>query len=59
MKTAIIYYSKHHHNTKKILEVIKAEDEELVLIDVTAKEKVVLDEFDNWTCFRNIFWKLR
>lgn len=27
MKTAIVYYSKHHENTKKVLEAIAAENE--------------------------------
>ena len=27
MKTAIVYYSKHHENTKKLLDAIAQEDE--------------------------------
>ena len=34
MKTAIVYYSKHHGNTKKLLDAIVAA-EEVTLIDVT------------------------
>ena len=34
MKTAIVYYSKHHGNTKKLLDAI-AEKYEVTLIDVT------------------------
>ena len=34
MKTAIVYYSKHHGNTKKLLDAIAAENE-VTLIDVT------------------------
>lgn len=37
MKTAIVYYSKHHGNTKKLLDAIAAENE-VTLIDIT-KEK--------------------
>ncbi len=37
MKTAILYYSQHHGNTKKLLDAIKAADPEVVLIDVTAQ----------------------
>ena len=35
MSTAIIYYSKHHGNTKKLLDAIAAKYE-VTLIDVTA-----------------------
>ncbi len=35
MKTAIIYYSAHHGNTKKLLDAIAAADPEVVLIDAT------------------------
>lgn len=34
MKTAIVYYSKHHGNTKKLLENI-SETSDVTLIDVT------------------------
>ena len=34
MKTAIVYYSKHHGNTKKLLDAIAGENE-VTLIDVT------------------------
>ena len=34
MKTAIVYYSEHHGNTKKLLDAIAAEHE-VTLIDVT------------------------
>ena len=39
MATAIIYYSQHHGNTKKLLDAICATDPEIDLIDVTAGEK--------------------
>ena len=46
MKTAIIYYSKHHGNTKKLLDVIKAADPSVVLIDVTDNKAPELEPFD-------------
>ena len=39
MKTAIIYYSRHHGNTKKLLDAICAADADVELIDVTEGEK--------------------
>lgn len=45
MKTAIIYYSKHHGNTKKLLDAI-AEKNEVTLIDVTQNPAVDLSGFD-------------
>ena len=35
MTTAIVYYSKHHGNTKKLLDAIKKADPAVELIDVT------------------------
>ena len=31
MSTAIVYYSNHHGNTKKLLDAIAAEDESILL----------------------------
>ena len=45
MKTAIVYYSKHHGNTKKLLDAIAAKNE-VTLIDVTAQQPVDLAEYD-------------
>lgn len=45
MKTAIIYYSKHHENTKKLLDAI-AKEYEVTLIDVTKTPKADLSPFD-------------
>ena len=45
MKTAIVYYSKHHGNTKKLLDAITAENE-LTLIDVTAQPETDLSGYD-------------
>ncbi|WP_026653125.1 flavodoxin domain-containing protein [Butyrivibrio proteoclasticus] len=45
-KTAIVYYSKHHGNTKKLLDAIKSFDPDLELIDVTEKPEANLTEYD-------------
>ncbi|MBQ7432500.1 MAG: flavodoxin family protein [Lachnospiraceae bacterium] len=45
MKTAIVYYSKHHGNTKKLLDAIAAK-EEVVLIDVTEQTTADLSAYD-------------
>lgn len=45
MKTAVVYYSKHHENTRKLLEAI-AERNEITLIDVTENPTANLSEFD-------------
>lgn len=47
MKTAILYYSKHHGNTKQLLNAIKdASSDEITLIDVTKVSSATLDEYD-------------
>lgn len=45
MKTAIVYYSKHHGNTLKLLEAIKAADE-VTLIDVTKDPQADVSGYD-------------
>ena len=45
MKTAIVYYSKHHGNTKKLLDAIAARNA-VTLIDVTAQPDADLSTFD-------------
>lgn len=45
MKTAIIYYSKHHGNTKILLDAI-AEKNDVTLIDVTQNPVADLTEYD-------------
>lgn len=45
MKTAIVYYSQHHGNTKKLIEAI-AKHGDVLLIDATNIEKTELSEFD-------------
>ena len=47
MKIAIAYYSKHHSNTKQILDAIKsASSDEITLIDVTNLPSVELSSYD-------------
>ncbi len=47
MKTAIIYYSKHHENTKQLLDAIKeASSDDITLIDVTAVSSANLSEYN-------------
>ena len=46
MKTAIAYYSKHHGNTKKLLDAIAAADPSVMLIDVTAQPTADLSKYD-------------
>ena len=41
-KTAIVYYSQHHGNTKKVLDAIADHDNDVTLIDVTEKHEVDL-----------------
>ena len=45
MKTAIVYYSKHHGNTKKLLDAI-AEKHDVTLIDVVANKDADVSEYD-------------
>ena len=46
MKTAIIYYSRHHGNTKKLLDAIRAADPTVTLIEVTEQPTAVLSAYD-------------
>ena len=45
MKTAIVYYSQHHGNTKKLLDAI-AKENEVTLIDVTEQPSADLAGYD-------------
>lgn len=45
MKTAIVYYSKHHENTKKLLDFL-AQKHEITLIDITKNKSPILDNYD-------------
>ncbi len=44
MKTAIVFYSQHHGNTKKLIDAIAA-DNEVTLIDVTKEPSADLSEY--------------
>ena len=46
MTTAIVYYSKHHGNTKKLLDAIRSADPSLILIDVTEQPDAELSSYD-------------
>ena len=46
MKTAIIYYSKHHGNTKKLLDAIAEKHPEVDLFDITTNPTIDLNEYD-------------
>lgn len=47
MKTAIVYYSKHHGNTKKLLDAIQnGTQDEITLIDVTQTPSADLSGYD-------------
>ena len=46
MKTTIVYYSKHHGNTKKLIDAIAAADPSVVLINVTAQPAADLSAYD-------------
>ena len=39
MKTAIVYYSQHHGNTKKLLDAIRQADENVDLINVIEEDR--------------------
>lgn len=45
MKTAIVYYSAHHNNTKKLLDAI-AESNDVTLIDVIKDKTADLSRYD-------------
>ncbi len=45
MKTAIIYYSQHHGNTKKLVDAIASEFE-VTLINVVESNSVNLTDYD-------------
>ncbi|EFB75943.1 flavodoxin family protein [Subdoligranulum variabile] len=45
MKTAICYYSRHHGNTRKVLEAMAGEGD-IDLIDVTTRQVVRLEAYD-------------
>ena len=46
MKTAIVYFSRHHGNTKKLLDAIAAADPSVCLINVTEQPDADLSAFE-------------
>ncbi len=46
MKTAVVYYSKHHGNTKKLLDAAFGADDRVALFDVTEDPDADLSAFD-------------
>lgn len=53
MKTAIIYYSQHHGNTKKLVDAIASEFE-VTLINVVESNSVNLTGYDTFGPFKVI-----
>lgn len=45
MKTAIVYYSKHHENTKKLIDAIASENE-ITPVNVLECSRYDLSEYD-------------
>ncbi len=45
-RTAIVYYSAHHGNTKRLLDAIKQEDLSITLLDVTRTPFFDLKDYD-------------
>lgn len=47
MKSAIIYYSKHHENTKRLLDaIVENSHDDITLIDVTQEEPANLEAYE-------------
>lgn len=46
MKTAIVYASTHHENTRKLIDAIKAADPDVVSIDTVKEKTADLKQFD-------------
>ena len=46
MKTAIVYASVHHGNTKKLVEAIAAQAEDVTLIDAAKTKEMDLKDYD-------------
>lgn len=55
MKIAIIYYSKHHNNTKNVIDVI-AQQNNMTLIDASKIHKTDLSEYDLIGFASGIYW---
>ncbi len=59
MTTAIIYYSNHHGNTKKLLDAIAASDDSVTLIDTTEQKDADLSSFDRIGLASGIYFSNR
>ena len=46
MSTAIVYYSQHHENTKKLIDAIKEAHPDIKLIDTTRTKVEDLEPYD-------------
>ncbi len=46
MKTAIVFYSQHHKNTRKLVDAIKETDLDVKLIDISVTKVAELDGYD-------------
>ena len=46
MKTAIVYYSHHHGNTKKLLDAIAKKHDDVDLFDITQCKNIDLSTYD-------------
>jgi len=46
MKIAIVYYSSHHGNTKRLLDAVCAENHDIVLINAAASPITELSDYD-------------
>ncbi len=56
MKTTILYYSRHHGNTKQLLDAIAAEND-VDLIDVTAKPAADLSAYGRIGLASGIYYR--
>jgi menaquinone-dependent protoporphyrinogen IX oxidase len=45
MSTAIVYYSKHHENTKKLVDAIKEAHPDVKTIDITENRVMDLSQY--------------
>lgn len=46
MKNAIVYYSSHHGNTKRLLDAVCAENHDIALINAAASPITELSDYD-------------
>ena len=57
MSTAIVYYSQHHGNTKKLLDAIKEYDPDVKLIDTTKTKVEDLSPYDRIGIASGIYFR--